>query len=66
MLGTGYSWWDLPEEEFGPWQTAYKRYRRWHEEGPRQHGGAPALTRRKCRCSTKVAERSGDSKMLPS
>jgi hypothetical protein len=24
---------DLPEEEFGPWQTIYGRYRKWREEG---------------------------------
>jgi hypothetical protein len=23
------SWRDLPEEEFGPWQTIYGRYRKW-------------------------------------
>ncbi len=26
------SWRELPEE-FGPWQTAYQRYARWHQEG---------------------------------
>jgi Putative transposase of IS4/5 family (DUF4096) len=33
VLGTSSSWRDLPEEEFGPWQTIYGRYRKWHEEG---------------------------------
>ena len=33
VLGTGSSWRDLPEEEFGPWQTVYGRYRKWQEEG---------------------------------
>jgi transposase len=33
VLSTGSSWRDLPEEEFGPWQTVYGRYRKWHEEG---------------------------------
>lgn len=27
------SWRDLPEEEFGPWQTIYDRYNRWRKEG---------------------------------
>jgi hypothetical protein len=29
----GASWRDLPEEEFGPWQTIYDRYNRWRKEG---------------------------------
>jgi transposase len=29
----GASWRDLPEEEFGPWQTVYDRYNRWRKEG---------------------------------
>jgi transposase len=29
----GASWRDLPEEEFGPWQTIYGRYNRWRKEG---------------------------------
>jgi hypothetical protein len=33
VLGSGSSWRDLPEEEFGAWQTIYGRYRKWHEEG---------------------------------
>jgi hypothetical protein len=33
VLGSGGSWRDLPEEEFGPWQTVYGRYRKWREEG---------------------------------
>lgn len=28
VLGSGASWRDLPEEEFGPWQTVYARYRK--------------------------------------
>ena len=32
VLGTGSSWRDLPEEEFGPWLTVYGRYRRGQEE----------------------------------
>ena len=30
---SGASWRDLPEERFGPWQTIYDRYNRWHKEG---------------------------------
>jgi hypothetical protein len=30
---SGASWRDLPEEEFGPWQTVYYRYNRWLKEG---------------------------------
>jgi transposase len=33
VLGSGASWRDLPEEEFGPWQTVYGRYRKWCREG---------------------------------
>ncbi len=33
VLTRGASWRDLPEEEFGPWQTAYYRYARWRREG---------------------------------
>jgi transposase len=33
VLSTGSSWRELPEEEFGPWQTVYGRYRKWQEEG---------------------------------
>jgi transposase len=33
VLVNGASWRDLPEEEFGPWQTAYHRYARWQQEG---------------------------------
>jgi hypothetical protein len=33
VFGTGASWRDLPEEEFGPWQTVYGRYRKWRKEG---------------------------------
>jgi hypothetical protein len=33
VLGSGSSWRDLPEEEFGPWQTVYARYRKWCREG---------------------------------
>jgi transposase len=33
VLSTGSSWRELPEEEFGPWQTVYGRYRKWYEEG---------------------------------
>jgi putative transposase len=32
VLVNGASWRELPEE-FGPWQTAYQRYARWHNEG---------------------------------
>ena len=32
VLLNGASWRDLPEEEFGPWQTAYCRYARWRRE----------------------------------
>jgi hypothetical protein len=37
VFGTGASWRDLPEEEFGPWRTVYGRYRQWREEGLWQH-----------------------------
>jgi hypothetical protein len=33
IFGTGASWRDLPEEEFGPWRTVYGRYRQWRKEG---------------------------------
>jgi hypothetical protein len=33
VLGTGSSWRDLPEEEFGPWRTVYGRYRQWRKGG---------------------------------
>jgi hypothetical protein len=33
VLTRSASWRDLPEEEFGPWQTAYYRYARWQHEG---------------------------------
>ncbi|MBV9455066.1 MAG: transposase [Rubrobacter sp.] len=33
VFGSGGSWRDLPEEEFGPWPTVYGRYRKWREEG---------------------------------
>jgi hypothetical protein len=34
---SGASWRDLPEEEFGPWQTIYYRYNRWRKEVLWQH-----------------------------
>jgi transposase len=33
VFGTGASWRELPEEEFGSWRTVYGRYREWREEG---------------------------------
>lgn len=33
VMNTGSSWRDLPQEEFGPWQTIYSQYRRWCKEG---------------------------------
>lgn len=30
---TGIPWKDLPREAFGPWQTAWKRHRRWAADG---------------------------------
>ena len=30
---SGASWRDLPEKEFGPWQTIYDRFNRWRKEG---------------------------------
>jgi transposase len=30
---TGIPWRDLPREEFGPWQTAWKRHRRYAADG---------------------------------
>ena len=32
---TGIPWRDLPREEFGPWQTAWKRHRRYAADGTR-------------------------------
>jgi hypothetical protein len=33
IMGSGSSWRDLPEEEFGPNSTLHGRYRKWCEEG---------------------------------
>ena len=33
VMDSGASWRDLPEEEFGPWQTIYGQYRKWLKEG---------------------------------
>jgi len=33
VLGTGSSWRDLLEEEFGRWREVYGRYREWRKEG---------------------------------
>lgn len=33
ILRTGAPWRDLNEEEFGPWETVYGRFRRWCREG---------------------------------
>ncbi len=33
VLSNGSSWRDLPEEEFGAWQTIYGRNCKWREEG---------------------------------
>lgn len=30
---TGIAWRDLPREQFGPWQTVWKRHRRYAEDG---------------------------------
>lgn len=30
---TGVPWGDLPREAFGPWQTVWKRHRRWAADG---------------------------------
>jgi transposase len=30
---TGIPWRDLPREAFGPWQTVWKRHRRWAADG---------------------------------
>lgn len=30
---TGIPWRDLPREQFGPWQTAWKRHRRYAADG---------------------------------
>ena len=32
VMKTGAPWRDLPER-FGPWQTAYSRFRRWRSDG---------------------------------
>jgi transposase len=33
IMETGSSWRNLPEEEFGAWQTIYGQYRKWLKEG---------------------------------
>lgn len=33
ILRTGAPWRDLPESDFGPWITAYARFRDWREAG---------------------------------
>jgi transposase len=33
VIGSDSSWRELPQEEFGPWQTVYSRYRKWRKEG---------------------------------
>jgi transposase len=33
VMDSGASWRNLPEEEFGPWQTIYGQYRKWLKEG---------------------------------
>ena len=32
VVGTGLSWREMPAE-YGKWETAYKRYRHWSDEG---------------------------------
>jgi hypothetical protein len=36
VVGTELSWREIPEE-YGKWETAYKRYRLWCDEGRWQH-----------------------------
>ena len=33
ILMTGAPWRDLPEEDFGPWQTVYDHFAKWRAEG---------------------------------
>ncbi|MGO8949760.1 MAG: transposase, partial [Ktedonobacterales bacterium] len=36
VVGTGLSWREMPAE-YGKWETAYKRYRLWCDEGRWPH-----------------------------
>lgn len=33
LTGTGIPWRDLPRQESGPWQTVWKRHRRYASDG---------------------------------
>jgi transposase len=33
ILRTGAPWRDLPEDEFGPWETVYGLFNRWNADG---------------------------------
>ena len=33
ILQSGAPWRDLPEEEFGPWETVYGRFNTWNADG---------------------------------
>lgn len=33
MLRTGSPWRDLPEDEFGPWETIYGLFNAWNSDG---------------------------------
>ena len=37
ILRTGAPWRDLPEAEFGPWETVYGAYNRWTSNGVLEH-----------------------------
>jgi transposase len=36
LMHTGAPWRDLPPQ-FGPWQTVYRRFRKWNNEGVWEH-----------------------------
>lgn len=33
ILRTGAPWRDLPEDDFGPWETAYRLFDKWNDDG---------------------------------
>lgn len=33
ILRTGAAWRDLPEDEFGPWETVYRLFDQWNSDG---------------------------------
>lgn len=53
---SGSSWRNLPEEEFGPWQTIYGQYRKWIKAVSDSRGAEAMIVRGRdkwhCRIST--------------